>query len=352
MSEILPASQDAALVELVDKWIDGELTAAESAELEQRLLSDPVARDFCSQRMRFHSDLQNSLTPMRVEVEQKKHMVVERRGGMFKVFSRESQVTRIGNPVSGKFVEFPPLLDLQVFKRRILWAAVAGVVLISALLFALFHKQEPATVSVLPPAVLQIRNAGFEKTDLSENENSSSFGILHWQDHFRSSYSRTVDLQRESQQKYSAHSGRNVAMLQRTGFLTQRLERSDGQPVIARSGLRLKVSGWALVPDTDQPQPLLFALRVVKDVQPYMRQYEPCLAEKMLIARTWQPFSVELSVPHGSLLLKPAWVDQVKDEDNVKDITGEPLTLSIDNRSGTVIYLDDLTIEQLDDEEK
>lgn len=347
MSEISTTNQDTAFVELVDKWIDGSLDAAESETLEKRLLRDPEARDFCAQRMRFHSDLQNSLTPMRVEVVQKKHMVLEKSGGLFKFFSRESQVARIGNPSSGKFIELPPLLDHTVFKRRALWAAVVGLLIISLLVFALFQKKQPTTVSIPLAPTLELRNSGFEETDLTANENSSSFGILHWQDHFRSIICSTVDLSRESQQKYQAHSGNNVVRFDKGGYLTQRLELSNGQAFLAKPGLKLRLTGWALLPDSESPQQLFFALRVVKDVQPHMRQYEPCVTEIKLTPRSWKQFSVDLTIPHDSLEFKPAWVDQVKDLDKVADINGDPLTLSIDNRSKALIYLDDLSIEEI-----
>lgn len=346
----LPPDEELSM--LVDGFLDGNLSEAQRDALEKRLLSDERDQAYYADRVRFHAELQEVMQPIRVEVLQKRHLVFERKQGLPRFMARMSQVVRIGNPVSGSFLELPPdLIELSTLRRR-LWiiGGALSILVLGLVALAVWQAKRAAAVD---PVILALKNEGFEQVDLIDDEDALSYTILNWQDFFLSRDVSTCDLARFSQGRYTAHSGNNVAQLRPQGYLTQILRYSDGSPLLAQKGLHIRVRGWALIEgDNKREVPLRIDLRVVQEVKPEMRQYEPSHAEARLGGKGWQEFCVDLSLPTDSLVMIPSDVEPGDTIRALLDVSGKVLNLSIHNRQTLppVIYLDDLSIEIVSEE--
>ncbi|SHJ65636.1 hypothetical protein SAMN02745181_2279 [Rubritalea squalenifaciens DSM 18772] len=342
---------DATLVHLVDAFIEDRLSEEEKCALEERLLNDEQAMDYCADRIGFHADMQQLLEPIRVEVIQKRHFVFERKHGLPRFVLRESQVTQVGNPSTGTTIEIPPQrVDSKDFKKRILIIGALTLTLILALVCYLVWNNQKNSASTTAPHLV-LRNADFESTSLAEDEDAFSYMLIDWQDLFMTTRAGICDISRFSEGKITAPSGTNVAMLKPKSYLTQRLRMSDDTPLRVSPGLHIRVRGKVMAEDTSEPASLRLALRVVQSIIPEMVQYEPKHVMIPLEGQNWMNFEADFILPDDpeDMALTPSDVMVESKVGQEFNINGEPLTLSIDNRTKTTIFLDDLSIEILCD---
>jgi len=350
-------SENPELVALVSAYIDGHITEEEKEKLEQHLQTSEAAQDYCAAQLRLEAELTEHMQPLKVEMTQKRHLVFERKHGIPKITARESHITRIGNPNSDKFLELPPgLEEASVTRKRISFIVVALFLIVGALsALLIWQANRPEPNLGQPPALLELRNAGFEETDLSLGSKSFNYSIPSWQEFFRSNKTLTVSpLKASPDDGYpqEPHSGNNVAKVAAGSYLTQRLLYSDNKPLLAKKGLHLRIHGWAYVHPQTAPHKLRFAIRHVKNIHPAMLQYEPATAIIDTQSGKWRKFQVDLILPNDSLLLDPSDIGIDKSENEKIDITSKALNLSIDNRDKSDIFLDDLSIEILDEKTK
>lgn len=342
-------SKNPELVALVSAFIDGNITTEEKEKLERYLIQSEAAQDYCAAQIRFEAELTEHMQPLKVEMTQKRHLVFERKHGIPRITARESHVTRIGNPNSDTFLELPPgLEDASVTRKRITFIIVALFLLVGALTALLiWQANRPELIVSQPPARLELRNAGFEETDLSLGSESFNYSIPSWHEFFQSYKALTISpLKAKPDDSYppNAHSGNNVAKIASGSYITQRLLYTDNKPLLAKQGLHLRVHGWAYVHPQDTSGKLRFAIRHVKNIHPAMLQYEPAKKIIDLQAGEWRKFQVDLKLPKGSLL-DPSDIGRNKTGHEKIDITGKALNLSIDNRYQSDVFLDDLSIE-------
>ncbi|WP_018970231.1 hypothetical protein [Rubritalea marina] len=337
------------LRELVDKFIDGRLSEQENQCLEKLLAEDDAAMDYCAQRMRFHAEMEEWMSPVRVELTQKRHLVVETKKGLATVSKAVSNVVKVENTKHGKSMELPP--GLKSPQQVMLYALGLGGLVLGLVLAAIFL---PGAGGSEEPPRLAFRNASFEELKIKENSPPFIYTILDWQDYFQSSEVRVCDVKRASEGAKQARHGEYAALMA-GGFLTQRLAYTDGSPFMARPGLRLNVSGWAMLESAGESTEFSVASRVVVSAYPSMVQVQPDVKRVRVTDATWQPFEVVLTLPKEHLMMAPtifqasAAEKQPSIVDEV-DITGLQLAISIDNKSMVPLFLDDLKIEVLTDE--
>ena len=152
---------DKELVELVDAYLDGNLTKDSKAALEARLEAEEGAQDYFVARVRFHGEMLEAQQPIRVELVQKRQVVFEYDKGIPKVTTREAQATRVGNPRREKFVELVPE-NTSLRKTLIILGVLLALALIGIIWLAFSKNGEP----VVPPVakqepVLIFRNPSF-----------------------------------------------------------------------------------------------------------------------------------------------------------------------------------------------
>ncbi len=357
IAKISPLDADKELVALVDGFLDGSLSGEEKERLERRLENDESAQAYCADRIRFHADLQEMMQPLRVEMMEKKHVVFERKWGIPHLKTRVSQMIRIGEPGSKHEIVLPDnLIDPKTARRRLFVVVCVFAVVLMGVVTYLVRQNASKSSQVasastdsksLPTLVL--KNAGFEHTDLSRSKNGLSYTLLDWQDHFSSEDARLSELEYTTKGKYTAHSGKNVAYLEKGGFLTQRLFMSDGPPLTAQKGLSVRIRGWMMVPNSpsNHRSQLRFSLRVIVGVKPEKVQYEPVFAYASVHASTWVPFQVDLTLPTDSLIKKVSDYSPGLPEAPDLDLTGYDLSLSIDSQTEPLLFLDDLSVELL-----
>lgn len=354
MNQDLPSTPDpetdATLVHLVDGFIDDRLDEDEKRQLEERLLSDEKAMEYCADRIGFHADMQTLLQPIRVEVIQKRHFVFEQRHGLPRFAVRESQVTQIGTPGSDKFIEIPPdIVNVESCKKRAIAIGSLACLAVALTVSILLWNSNKDESSAVPETAsdLTLRNPSFESTDLTHDDDAYSYILLDWQDLFMSRRAGICEIERYSDGKLQAPTGKNVAILKPKSYLTQRLRLSDDKPLLVSPGLHLRVKGKISVQNTNNPVPLRLALRVVQSIIPEMVQYEPQFVSIPAKGETWQEFQADFILPTdpADLVLKPSDVMVESKADQEINVEGEPLTLSIDNRTEATFYLDDLSIE-------
>ncbi|MFC4995096.1 hypothetical protein [Rubritalea tangerina] len=328
--------------ELVDRLIDGRLSEEENRRLESILESDEAAMRYCAERMRFHAEMEELMSPVRVELMQKRHLVVETKKGLATVSKAVSNVVRVENPKFGSALELPPGLKTpkQVL-GYMLWGGLALVVLVAVIVFLI----QRGPVSSEPQLVF--RNASFEDLEINENSPPFIYTVLDWQDYFQTSSVRVCDVRRATDGKKEAQDGQ-YAVIMEGGFLTQRLSYNDGEAFVARKGLRLKVSGWAMLEEAGKPAQLWISSRVVVSAYPSMSQVEPDVQKLEVESDAWERFEAILTLPSDSLMMKPSIFRRDATQSAV-DISGLQLAVSIDNKSKVPMFIDNLKIEVLED---
>ena len=331
------------LRDLVDKMIDDRLLADERDRLESLLESDSKALSYCAERVHFHAELEESMTPVRVEITQQRHIIFEKKGGLASVSRALTNVVKIENPKHGKAVELPPNLTTQA---KFLSYSLGAICLMGLIALIFLFTREPL-IEVTPklPPKLVFRNASFEALEINQKSPPYIFTILEWQDYFQTEHAKVCDVERVTDGKRSAKDGQYAVTMNR-GFLTQRLTYNDGTPFKARKGLKLRISGWAMLENAGKPCTLSIATRVVASAYPSMRQVEPNVKEIVVDSTEWQKISVDLSLPSDSLVMRPN-ITKVGIENDLMDITGLNLAISIDNQSTVDVFLDAMTIEEI-----
>lgn len=331
---------DAELRELVSRLLDGALDEEQRHRLEQRLREEPEARAYCVRNLRFDALIQEALISEPLELEETRRVLFDpTRPASTWIFQRLQTIRRAGG--SG---------DRSSRRRWILPLAI--LLLAGGAGFAWWYWQSDPW---------QLRNADFEAMDLTRSPGGVGTSILDWQDYFRSNNATLCEIARASNGRIFAKSGRNVARLDGSGFLTQRLLSRDLRPVKARPGLTVELAGWAYC-EGKPPFELRGSLRFVASSYPEMIQYEAAFTSVELEPGGWHPFKIRLTLPDdldlppsdASLDLTSATAFKRHGRTIMAegsplpsaDLTGKELTLSIDQDSPDVsIYLDDLSIE-------
>ncbi|MFC5049357.1 hypothetical protein ACFPK9_01805 [Rubritalea spongiae] len=343
--EDLPVSVEVR--ELVDKFIDGRLSEEENVRLEAILESDEQSLGYCAERMRFHAEVEELMAPVRVELLQKRHLVVETKSGLATVSKAVSNVVRVGSPKFDSPLELPPGLKSpkQIFAYGL--ATLAIVVVILTVVFYIIRNDESSTHS----AKLELRNASFEALPIDKDNPPYIYTILDWQDYFQTNKVMVCDVERATSGQKMARDGKYAVLMKAGGFLTQRLAFNDGETLTAKKGLRLKISGWAMPESSESAAGLWISSRVVVSAYPSMAQVKPDEQKVEIDSETWEKFEVILSLPSDSLMMAPSISDRRNSTKGVVDITGLDLAISIDNMSDNPLYLDHLSIGVLPDVE-
>ncbi|BCX47987.1 hypothetical protein HAHE_18950 [Haloferula helveola] len=97
MNELIPGEQEPELRRLVDGLLDDTLSPGDRERLEERLRRDKSAVDYCAERLRFHVELEEACDPVRLELSQHRHLLIEGRGEGRRVVIGETHVARLGN---------------------------------------------------------------------------------------------------------------------------------------------------------------------------------------------------------------------------------------------------------------
>jgi hypothetical protein len=331
-SELTPPSPDAELADLVSKYLDNRLAAGERDRLETRIRQDPAALAYLAKRLRFEAYLRETIQPQRMEVTESRRMIMEPGADGPEWSVEQQRSVRIGRPHDSLTVEVSARRRLR---NRLL---LSGGVLLAILSAAGFFWPQP------PVPTPSLRNSDFEATDLSLSPQGQTSALVDWQDVFSCPDADLVEVNRYSNGKTFAKSGKNAALLRHGGYLTQRLQFNDGSPLKAANGLSLRLSGWVWTEVPDRS--IAGALRVIASGRPNTIQYEACNTPITLKQAGWQPFTIDLTI-QGSLMREPFWVEPIGQAKPVLDLTGRELFLSIDSRSPESVFLDDLKIEEL-----
>ncbi|BCU77918.1 hypothetical protein [Luteolibacter sp. LG18] len=321
---------DAELERLVSRFLDQSLTEEERDRLEHRLRTEPEAERYCARAIRFDATLQEAIDPGKLEWEETRRVVFDPRPGAPMWSVQRQQTVRYGGAERA---------GLPGPERRARWkwivAALAAAGLATA--GAVFYYQSRTSVYAL-------RNAGFESMDLTQSPTAISRSVLYWQDFFATPGTEVCEIGRHSKGRLYAKSGRNVIRMQDNAFLNQIILDQHGKALKAVPGLRVIVTGWSQVSDP-AAHTLRGSLRFVASGYPVMIQYEAAVATTPLPQGGWSPFRIELTVPENLLRGPSDLSDRRSPAPPSIDLNGKDLTLSLDNRSGTPIYLDDLAIE-------
>lgn len=337
-SDLTDPSPDAELADLVSKYLDSRLNAAERARLESRIQREPAAMDYLAERLRFEATLRDTINPQRMEVLESRRMIMEP-GAKGPEWSVEQQRSvRIGRPEEALTVEVAPPR-----KRRARWLVAGGVLLpVLAALWFFWPRQPP------PPSLpaLVLKNADFEATDLSLTPQGLTSTLVNWQEAFTCAEVELVEIARVSNGAIFPKSGKNVARLQPSGYLNQYLHRADGSPLRARDGLTVRFTGWVWM-DSEAAHTMSTSLRVVASGRPDTILYDACRVTFTLEGKGWQRFRVDLPVA-GDLMRSPYWVEPRVATKPPLDLTGRELCLSIDmDETRSTILLDDLEVEEV-----
>jgi hypothetical protein len=341
-SEAVPEPPpDAELRDLTARFLDDGLDAASRDRLEQRLKADPVARAYCAEQLRFAAALQESLAPQRIELVETRRMVLEKGGALVE----QQRSVRYGDstpvPLPGNAAPAP---------SRMWWRKAAAILLLLVAGGLAWHflsggKSAPESAASAGPARLELRNAGFEASDLSLSPRGISDVLENWSDGVRSAQVNLVEISRVSGGRIFAKSGKNVASFQDAGSINQRLQRTDGTVLTARQGVHVRISGWAYA-EGDAPGAFICALRFIASGRPDMRLYEAARGKAEVPPNSWQPFSFDLKIA-GNLMRPPYSTVTPAPTEPMLDLTGRELYLAVASRCRSTLLLDDLRIEEI-----
>ena len=337
-SDLTEPSPDAELADLVCRYLDNRLDAAQRERLESRIQQEPAAMEYLAERLRFEATLRETINPQRMEVLESRRMIMEP-GAHGPEWSVEQQRSvRIGPQ------EEPITLDVTPLRKRRMRLLVSSGILLAALTATWLLWPRPQPAPATPPLVL--KNADFETTDLSLTPQGLTSTLVNWQEAFACPEVDLVEIARVSNGAIFPKSGKNVVRLQAAGYINQFLHYSDGSPLLARDGLTVRLTGWAWL-DSETPKTLSASLRVVASGRPDTILYDACRVCFTLVSPGWQRFRVDLPVA-GDLMREPYWVEPRVSNKPPLDLTGRELCLSIDmdNAQGPIL-LDDLGIEQV-----
>ncbi len=338
-SDLTDPSPDAELADLVSKYLDNRLTAAERTRLELRIQREAVAMDYLAERLRFEATLRETINPQRMEVVESRRMIMEPGEDGPEWLVEQQRSVRIGRQ------DEPLTLDVSMpnQRRRVLVVAISILILVLTV-FWLFRPAAPPPMVAAP--ILVLRNGGFETTDLSLTPQGLTSTLVNWQEAFACAEVDLVEIARISNGAIFPKSGKNVARLETAGYINQFLQYSDGSPLRARDGLTVRLSGWVWL-DSEVSRTISASLRVVASGRPDTILYDACRVSFTVDAAGWQRFRVDLPVA-GDLMRLPYWVEPRVNNKPPLDLTDRELCLSIDmDGSRGPVLLDDLKIEEV-----
>ncbi|MFD0893918.1 hypothetical protein KBB96_10885 [Luteolibacter ambystomatis] len=321
---------DAELERLVSRFLDRSLTEEERDRLEHRLRTEPAAERYCARAIRFDATLQEAIDPGGLEWEETRRVTFNPRAGAPMWSVQRQQTVRYGGSGTG-------LPGPERQRRRWPWIAGGLLLLAAAVTGGVIYYQSRTSVYAL-------RNGDFEATDLTQSPTGVSLAVLHWQDYFNTPGTGVSEVGRQTKGRIYAKSGRNVVRIQDRAFLNQLILDQYGKTLKAVPGLRVTVSGWSYTPDAN-PHALRGSLRFVASAYPVMIQYEAADGTANLPNGGWSAFKIELTVPENLHREASDRSDKKAPAPPAIDLTGKDLTLSLDNRSASYLYLDDLKIE-------
>ncbi|GAA5481923.1 hypothetical protein [Haloferula sargassicola] len=320
MSQV-PRNQppDPELERLVSRFLDDSCSKEERARLEERLQDEPEAMEYCARAIRFDAALGEVLNPRELEWEETRRLVIDRESGPAWTLQRRLRLGR-----SYRRWRWPTYL------------ALAGVVIL-ATGGGLWWRHLRGEEFVL-------RNGDFEAMDLSQSRSPVSETIFYWQESFFTTRANLLDLNRATDGKFYARSGRNVVSLSQWGFLNQVILNRNGATLDAKPGLRLTVRGWYMS-EVSAPDGLFTAVRFVASGYPDMVQYSAATSTHDVEAGGWHSFEMTLTLPQNLWIPQEETLHSIPDTPPSIDLAGKPLTLSIDCKMEGILYLDDLSIE-------
>jgi hypothetical protein len=311
---------DAELQRLVSRFLDNSCSEDERTRLEARLLDEPGAMDYCAQAIRFEAALGEVMNPRDLEWEETRRLVLDRKRGP--VWSLQRRL-RIGGRLSQR--------------RRWQWyAALAGLmVLVCGAGYLYYHLG----------AEFKLRNGDFEAMDLSQSPSPVSETIFYWQESFATKDAQLLDLNRATDGKLYAKSGRNVVALKPVAFLNQVILNGKGTTLPAEHRLQVTVRGW-YISEMSAEKGLLGSVRFVASGYPEMVQYTAASTGIDVKKGGWHPFIMKLTLPGDLWVPAERTLHNIPDAPPSIDLKGKPLTLSIDSRLPEgLLYLDDLSVE-------
>lgn len=346
---------DPELVGLVAGFLDNQLDADGRDRLEGWLRADPMAREYCADQIEFASLLHSALFPEPVEITETRRWML---GG-----SLDAPEWRMEQE---RGIRFRKPGDSRAesgggWQRSQAWLLGAGGLIALSGLVAWWRwpDQVPpvantplvaASTPPLPPKpLILLRNPGFEAMDLGLSPNGRSSSLLDWQDVFPMRHAMLCDISRVSAGRIFARAGKNVAELNPRGYITQHLRHSDGRPLSARSGLKVRLAGWTYL-DGATTGNLRCSLDVIVSGRPDVIEYEAQVVNHPLKTGGWERFELVLELP-GNLTKRPHYVNGDAINAPPLNISGRELFLTIENRrpeEPATVYLDDLEIAVLD----
>ncbi len=348
---------DAELASLVDALMDRRLDEEGSRRLADRLRGEPEALEYCAGMMRLDAAMQDELCPQEIEWTDTRRVKFSRCGAGPGLEVQRNQSLRFGHGGESDKGDTRPAT--RPHHRWSRWLILPCLLVVVPGIWISVNRNADAT----PPA-LQLWNADFEATDLTYLTEPTNRAIVDWQDYFVTENADVAEISRVTGGKVLPKSGRNVARLTNYAYLTQRLRRSDGSPLLARPGLRVALGGWAHVLEAPLPSPsdpqekaaadsrhesvgphgLRASLRFVAGGSPGMIQYEAASASIPLEPGEWRRIHIELTLPQDLTLPASYGVSQT-----TLDLNNKGLTLSLDSvcEHGFQLLLDDLTIEEV-----
>ena len=349
---------DPELKSWVEALLDQRIDPDSARLLAERLRNDPEARKYCADVLRFDAAMQDELCPQEIQWIDTRKVTLSKRDGEAGLEVQRNQSVRFGKGGGDSIIPDAP----QNRYRPSRW--MGGLLLFALAALGLFYWIWSKNQTMANPPALMLLNPDFEATDLTFLSEPTNRALVDWQDYFVTENADVAEISRVTKGAVLPKSGRNVARLSNYAYLTQRLRKTDGSPLLARPELGIAVSGWAYVlddPASDsavlqdeaddgpagksvEPFALRAALRFVAGGSPGMIQYEGAGAEFSLRAGDWQHFRIELNLPRDLVLPATHGVARTK-----LDLTGKDLSLSLDSLCihGYQLLLDDLAIEEI-----
>ncbi len=343
---------DPELKAWVEAWIDQRIEPQDALQLTERLRNDPAAKKYCAEVLRFDAAMQDELLPQEIEWTDTRKVTFRNGYDGPGLEVQRNQTVRFGK--SG--TDFLSTAVALPGNRPNWW--MRGLIIAIALTGGLLYwaTREKLSVAKIPELVLL--NPDFEATDLTFLSEPTNRALVDWQDYFVTENADVAEISRVSEGEVLPKSGRNVARLSNFAYLTQRLRRADGSPLLAKSGLVVIVSGWAYVMEdpavantkvagggerTHETLGLRGALRFVAGGSPGMIQYEASNASATLTKGGWQHFTIRLTLPQNLLLPASHGVARTN-----LDLTGKELSLSLDSLCdhGHHLLLDNFAIAE------
>ncbi len=296
--------------------------------LKTRLRHDTEALGYCADRMRLDSEIGAAFENFEIEMVEARRVIVRSRGGNHELVREEG---RMWKRIPGKAA-----IRIGNSRLKIHWV-FPMIFLCLAVLLGVYLWKESRPVLVL-------HNAGFEQADLSDSLEPFNSSVLDWEDFFHTDTVGTCNLERLTKGRIVARSGDNAVRLT-GGGLMQRLRMSDGSPIRVERGLRIRVKSWVHLAEGVPFAEMRFALRVVDSTFPRMRQFEPAQDFARIDTGGWRQVTADLWITERDLRMAYSRASPPDAPNEPIALEGRSLALTIENRSGTEFYLDDISAQ-------